>query len=171
MKRTTVDGVEYDCPMYLVRAGSGWQVRMPKEKTVYFADGVHGGAASAYAEAMKHRLGAAPVTNQKRGFPEAERQSKSTPTGTPGIYLVEHCKPGRTIPEYRLEVRVSRLPTRTIYISSGSLDQVRYEQKLEIAKTERLMRVAMLSKPVLTPLAPATVQSEPAKLPASRPSK
>ena len=160
MKRTTVDGIEYECPMYLVRAGSGWQVRMPKEKTVYFADGIHGGAASSYAEALKYRLAAAPITNQKRTFPEAERQSKSTPTGTPGIYLVEHRRRGRSVPEYRLEVRVSRLPARTIYISSGSLDQVRYEQKLEMAKAERLMRIALLSKPVLSPAVPQTEQDQ-----------
>lgn len=145
--------------MYLVRAGAGWQVRMPQEKTVYFADGVHGGVASSYREALNHRLKAAPITNQKRVFADTEREGKTTATGTPGIYLVEKIKPGRTVPEFRLEVRVARLPVRTIYISSGSLDQVRYEQKLEIAKTERLMRIAMLSKPVVTPVVPQAYQA------------
>jgi len=43
MRKKIVDGVSYECPMYLVRAGDGWQIRPPGLSTRYFADNLYGG--------------------------------------------------------------------------------------------------------------------------------
>jgi len=36
-----------------VRAGQGWQVRIPGERSVYFSDGSYGGVTLAYQAAMR----------------------------------------------------------------------------------------------------------------------
>lgn len=153
LKRKTVDGVVYDCPMYLVRAGSGWQVRMPGQKTCYFSDSVYGGVAGAYLAALKHRHALAPITAQSRPLAETETQQKLRPTGVPGIFLVETIKRGRTRPQFSLQVRMGEFPIRTFYVSSGVLDTTRLDSKMNLARVVRSTYESIASKPVMVRLA------------------
>ena len=53
MKFKLVGSVEYPCPRFLVRSGKGWQVRIPGERSVYFADGIHGGVTLSHQAAIR----------------------------------------------------------------------------------------------------------------------
>lgn len=137
MKKTTIDGVAFLCPTYLVRAGDGWQVRMPGEPTLFFSDGVYGGTAESFAEAMRVRSLKGPITGRSYPLAERERKNKKRPTGVPGVFLCEKYPKGKTITEYQLQIRVPGIPIRTLYVGTENTWENRYQEKLEEAKRIR----------------------------------
>lgn len=134
MKKTTVDGVVFLCPTYLVRAGDGWQVRMPGESTQFFSDGVYGGAKESFTEAMRVRALKGPITGLSYPLAECERKNKKRPTGIPGVFLCEKHPKGKNVAEYQLQIRVPGVPIRTIYVGTTNTWEENYQEKLAEAK-------------------------------------
>lgn len=133
MKFKVVGGIEYPCPRFLVRAGQGWQVRIPGERSVYFADGTHGGATSAYQAAMRSLESREISVEAKLGLGSREFIHKQWPTGTPGIFLFKHVRQGRAV-EYQLQVRVPDMPIRVVYVGTDRTWESRMEEKMGVAK-------------------------------------
>lgn len=136
MRVKYVGGVAYNCPMYLVRAGAGWQVRVPSQQTVYFADSLCGGTEKAFKSAVKSLSAVAPITDLTRPLSEQETTKKQRPTGTPGVFLFEQVRKGRAV-EYQLQVRVPGVPIRVLYVGTAATWESRIEEKLERAKELR----------------------------------
>lgn len=137
MKKTKfVNGIEYPYPMYLVRAGSGWQVRVPSFATRYFADLSYGGTCAAHAQAMQYLRDRFGVQYQSRPYASKEHRSKLTPTGEPGVFLLRKCRKGRAT-EYQLQVRVPNMPIKTLYVGTSSTWEARFKLRLDCAKEIR----------------------------------
>jgi len=134
MKKTTVNGVMYLCPTYLVRAGDGWQVRMPDEPTLFFSDGVYGGAEESFAEALRARSLKGPISGLSYPLADRERKNKKRPTGIPGVFLCEKHPKGKNVAEYQLQIRVPGIPIRTLYVGTTNTWGDRYQEKLSEAK-------------------------------------
>ena len=140
MKQVQIDDVVYVCAMYVVRAGDGWQVRIPGLPTRYFADGLHGGHEAAYLAAVEYRRSLAPITSQSRSLRTREQKSKLRPTGEPGVFLqvsVRRRVSGSLRKEYRLVVKVPGLPCRTRYLGVESNWEDRLEERLSEARQMR----------------------------------
>lgn len=137
MRKTTVDGKEFLCPEYLVRAGDGWQVRMPDEPTLFFSDGVYGSADKSFAEVTRVRSLKGPVTGLAYPLAEREKKNKKRITGIPGVFLCEKFPKGKNIIEYQLQIRVPGIPIRTIYVGTTNTWENRYQEKLAEAKRLR----------------------------------
>jgi hypothetical protein len=137
MRSTVVDGTSFACPMYVVRCGDGWQLRLPGEATRFFADGTHGGAERSHEAAIRARAEALPVTSQSRPLAAAERSGKRWPTGLPGVHLQRKHRRGKARAEVQLQVRVPGMPTRTIYVGTEATYEARLDAKLEIAAQVR----------------------------------
>lgn len=133
MKSKLVGGVQYLCPRFLVRAGQGWQVRIPGERTVYLADSVHGGVTLAYQAAMRTLEAREISIETKLGLGTREFPQKQFHTGTPGIYMFKHVRPGRAV-EYQLQVRVPGVPIRVVYVGTERTWESRLEEKMGLAK-------------------------------------
>lgn len=136
MRVKYVNGVEYNCPMYLVRAGAGWQVRVPGEQTVYFADSICGGTEMAFKSAVTALSAVAPITDMTRPLSELEAAKKQRPTGTPGVFLYEVARKGRAI-EFSLQIRVPGVPIRVLYVGTAATWEARIDAKLKQAKELR----------------------------------
>lgn len=133
MKTTIVQGVEFECPMYLVRAGAGWQVRVPGEPTRFFSDGVNGSTLKAFEAALSYRRSLMPITAQHRVLPGQEKASKLHPTGEPGVFLNKKWKRDRKVPEYAFSVTRPGKPRTTVYIGTERTWEQNYDAKLEVA--------------------------------------
>lgn len=133
MKTTVIEGVEFQCPMYLVRAGAGWQVRVPGEPTRFFSDGLHGSTENAFKAALSHRRNLMPITSQQRVLPSQEKASKLYPTGEPGVFLNKKWKRDRKAPEYAFSVTRPGSSRATVYIGTEKTWEQNYEAKLAVA--------------------------------------
>lgn len=145
MRVKYVDGVGYQCPMYLVRAGAGWQVRVPGQQTVYFADSLCGGTEKAFKSAVKSLSAVAPITDLTRPLSEVEATTKQRPTGTPGVFLFEQVRKGRAV-EYQLQIRVPGMPIRVMYVGTAATWESKIDAKLEKAKELRNEMAASRAK-------------------------
>ncbi len=133
MKVKLVGRVEYPCPRFLVRSGQGWQVRIPGERSVYFADGIHGGVSLSHQAAIRSLQAREISVEARLGLGTREFAHKQWPTGTPGIFLFKHVRPGRAV-EYQLQVRVPSVPIRVVYVGTERTWESRMEEKMGIAK-------------------------------------
>jgi len=147
MKKTTVNGVMFSCPTYLVRVKDGWQVRMPDEPTLLFSDGVYGGAEKSFEEALRVRSLKGPITGLSYPLAERERKHKKRPTGIPGVFLCEKFPKGKNVAEYQLQIRVPGIPIRTLYVGTTNTWENHYEEKLAEAKGLREQFVLQLLSP------------------------
>jgi hypothetical protein len=147
MKKTTVNGVMFSCPTYLVRASDGWQVRMPGEPTLFFSDGVYGGTEESFEEAMRVRSLKGPITGLSYPLAERERTNKKRPTGVPGVFLCEKYPKGKNVAEYQLQIRVPGIPIRTLYVGTTNTWENHYQDKLAEAKRLREQFVLQLLPP------------------------
>jgi len=97
MRKKIVDGVSYECPMYLVRAGDGWQIRPPGLSTRYFADNLYGGVGAAYEAAFLALSRNAPSTGRRRRVAHRGHLN-NMPPGTPDVFRQETLRPvGRPV--------------------------------------------------------------------------
>ncbi len=147
MHSYVIDGVVYTCPMYVVRAGPAWQVRMPGTKSAYFADSVFGSIERSHEVALNARESAAPVTRLQRPLAERERAGKTIPTGIPGvIFCVKHRAGKRR--EHQLRVQMPDRSFRTIYVGTDATWQKNFEKKIELARAIRADNVSAEMHPV-----------------------
>lgn len=141
LKTIQIDDIVYVCAMYVVRAGDGWQVRMPRQKTVYFADGVHGGHEPAYLAAVAHRTSVAPITEQKRPLRRDEQKNKLRPTGVPGIFLSVKWRGPKAREANQDKQYYFRITgpgkLRTLYIGTESTWEMNYSSRLAKAVSIR----------------------------------
>jgi len=137
MREKIIDGVAYECPMYVVRAADGWQVRMPGEKTVFFADLKCGGVKEAHAKAVAYRRDQLLITDQCRPLLGREIAGKKHKVGVAGIFLQTKQKKDRRTLEYHFAVKNIEGGTSTIYIGTESTWQRNYDRKLQRAKELR----------------------------------
>lgn len=142
MKIAIVDGAKFNCPMYLVRAGTGWQVRVPDQQSRFFSDGIHGSTAKAFHEAMAYRKKLLPITEQCRVLPGQEKANKLHPTGEPGVFLNKKMKRDQPMPEYAFSITRPGLPRTTVYIGTESTWEQNYDAKLIIAINLRRQAIA-----------------------------
>ena len=151
MRKKIVDGVSYECPMYLVRAGDGWQIRPPGVRTQYFADALYGGIGPAYNAAFIELWTKDPITGQVRALAERERSNKMSPTGFPGVFRQD--KPPRSGkgPEVQLRVSVVQLPARTVYVGTANTGEGRWDGKFAEAGELRDRMVQELTRPLFVP--------------------
>lgn len=142
MKLTIVDDAKFNSPMYLVRAGAGWQVRVPDQQSRFFSDGIHGSTEKAFKAAMAYRRELLPITEQCRVLPNQERANKLYPTGEPGVFLNKKMKRDRPRPEYAFSITRPGLPRTTVYIGTESTWEQNYDAKLAIAINMRRQAIA-----------------------------
>jgi hypothetical protein len=143
MRTVMVDGIEYPCPRYLVRAKCAWQVRIHGDPIKAYADRQHGGnkVRRAYHAALGHliarlnELGRELVIDAT--YRAREQANKQRPTGIAGVYLIHKRARGRRKAEVELQVRLAGMPARTLYVGSASTWQRRLDAKLEQAKRIR----------------------------------
>ncbi len=142
-----IDGVAYACPMYVVRAGSAWQVRVPGTRSVYFADSLFGSIAQSHHAALRYRESAAPVTELRRPLAERERAGKLAPTGIPGVFLQVKHRSGKKR-EHHLRVQLGDRAIRTVYVGTDSTWEKNFDQKMETARPIRANTVSEKLRPV-----------------------
>lgn len=144
MRKAVVDGVEFECPRYVVRVPGGWQVRMPHEPTVFFADSRFGGAAGSHEVAVNRRAERMPISaNSETRYALAERSDKKDPLGIPGVFLVHQPRRGKRAPQVELLVSVKGQPTRTIYVGTQRTWQQRLPEKLQLAAAVRAEKIRL----------------------------
>lgn len=142
MRVTIINGRQYKCPLYLVRAGEGWQVRVPGEVSKYFADGQCGGTNKAYMAAMDYRRELRPITNQTRAVRNKETSNKLYPTGQAGVFFQAKNRPDRGKVEYCFQISAPGQPRATVYIGTDKTWQQNYDAKLEQAISMRQESIA-----------------------------
>lgn len=130
MRSKVVEGKAYPCPMYLVRSGAGWQVRLPGEASKFFADRAFGGVDGSYEGAVAFRREKMPITEQVRPMKLKETASKVHRTGMPGVFLQKRLKKGRDAVEYFFSVTQPGKGRVTVYIGGESTWQQNYDAKL-----------------------------------------
>jgi hypothetical protein len=146
MRKALVDAMEFDCPRYVVRVPGGWQVRMPHEPTVFFADSRFGGPAGSHEVAVKRRTERMPISaNSETRYALAERSDKKDPLGIPGVFLVHQPRRGKRAPQVELLVSVKGQPTRTIYVGTHATWEKRLPEKLELAASVRAEKIRLQS--------------------------
>jgi len=151
MRTKIVNDVSYECPMYLVRAGDGWQIRPPGDRTQYFSDALYGGVGSAYDAAFSMLSKKSPITGLVRPLAERERSNKMLPTGLAGVIRQDKPARGGRAPEVQLRVSVAKLPPRTVYVGTANTWEDRWDSKLADAKELRDRMVRDLTQPVFVP--------------------
>lgn len=130
MRETVVGEFVFECPMYVVRAGDGWQVRMPGEKTVFFADLKCGGVEASHAKALAYRREKLLITDQQRPLLGKETEGKKHKVGVAGVFLQTTQKKDRKVLEYHFAVRKRDGGTSTVYIGTERTWQQNYDRKL-----------------------------------------
>jgi hypothetical protein len=149
MRKAVVDGVEFECPRYVVRVPGGWQVRMPQQPTVFFADSRYGGPAGSHDIAVKRRAACMPISpNSETRYALAERSDKKDPLGIPGVFLVHQPRRGKRAPQVELLVSVKGQPTRTIYVGTQATWEKRLPEKLQIAAAVRAEKIRLQAQKV-----------------------
>lgn len=148
MRQTTVDGVSYACPMYLVRAGGGWQVRVPGHATTLYSDVNYGGAAGAFKEAVAHRRDLAPISQQTRPVRTSEMKSKLHPTGVAGIILQRKVRQGRSIAEFGFLVTAPGAQAQSVYLGTENTWHSRWDARLAVAVEKRTAMVQRIERQV-----------------------
>lgn len=137
MKEKVVDGTVFLCPTYVVRAKNGWQLRLPNVPTEFFSDTIYGDEKKSFVFTIKVLV----LKDLPNGlyYPSAsqERINKKRPTGIPGVFLLIKDVKGKIIQEYQLQIRVSGMPTRSLYIGTTNTWESLYEEKLTEAKQIR----------------------------------
>lgn len=132
MKIKQIGNQSFACPMYLVRAGAGWQVRVPQQESRFFSDSICGGIQEAFQMALAYRRQLLPITNQVRVLKSQEIPAKKHPTGSPGIFLATKRRKDRPSLEYAFVVTYpsATKPRSTVYIGSEKTWQRNYDAKL-----------------------------------------
>lgn len=149
IRLAAVEGVALPCPRYVVRVPGGWQVRLPNEPTVFFADSRFDGAEGSHLAAVHHRLARMPMAEEgASAFARVERRNKKEPLGIPGVFLVHQGRRGKRTPSVYLHVINKGLPTRAIYVGTESTWEKRFPEKLAEAAAHREQRVRELSQRV-----------------------
>jgi len=142
MRTTVVEGIRFRCPPYLIRAGTGWQLRVPGRASEYFADARHGGTGPAYEAAFIAVKKASKGLKLPPRFARAEIATKKTRTGIPGVSL-RKSERGNRIMQYSFAIAVPGLPVRTLYIGTENTAPARYAEK---QKEAARIRAAMIRK-------------------------
>jgi len=131
------------CPRYVVRTIGGWQVRLPKHKTVWFADSNYGGPKGSHEQACHNRYAAMPKEIEDFiGFHSIERADKKRPLGIPGASLEHKRARGGRSAQVEIVVRAKGQPSRSIYVGTPQNFESRLAEKLILAERARQNQIS-----------------------------
>jgi hypothetical protein len=142
MRQCFVGEVPFECPQYVVRVNRGWQLRLPRKKSVFVGDAKHFGPAGSHAETVRRRAAALPIDPLREGIrgralPAVESKSKKRPLGTPGIFLVDYpAREGRAAAVY-LVVSRKGAKSKLIYVGTPNTYKANLPQRLIRARQIR----------------------------------